>query len=523
MTTHAPTSTRREFLSTCAGAAVASMVTLPGSRHSLAAQPIGGGDGTILEKSAMSVAALLKSKQISPTELADIAITHLQRIEPILNALIHFPVERVKHEAELAESLIAKGDVNWDLRPLTGVPITVKDCLDVAGMPTTSGVPKFKANIATEDATVVQRLRDAGAIVIGKTNLPALMSAYETGSAEFGTTNNPYELKCTPGGSSGGEAAILAAGGAWLGVGTDGLGSIRVPAHYCGIAGLRPGWGRVSRAGQVPPVPESEGWLPDPGLTTTGPFARSVADLHVALSIMQGPDPRDPKTFPVPLFDYRDVQLTGMKVAYWTESAGAVLTPETERTLEAARRALERRGAKIVPAKPPLADRIYDISQALYAPLFLEEWEQILKDHGIHQLHPIDQDMLRGLRDWHRPYTDAEVNDFQLLLPQLRTGLLTFLCEYDAIISPVTATPAPRHATTFEDIRRLVFVQLPAYLPAIPSGSVPCGMSDAAGDLNPLPIGVQVIARQFREDTVLAVMQALEDEFGGWQPPPALR
>lgn len=160
--------------------------------------------------------------------------------------------------------------------------------------------------------------------------------AYETGSAEFGTTNNPYELNCTPRGSSGGEAAIVAAGGSWLGVGTDGLGSIRVPAHYCGFAGLRPGWGRVSRAGQVPPVPESEGWLPDPGLTSTGPFARSVADLHVALSIMQGPDPRDPKTFPVPLFDYRDVQLTGMKVAYWTESSGAVLTPETERTPEAA-------------------------------------------------------------------------------------------------------------------------------------------------------------------------------------------
>ncbi len=219
----------------------------------------------------------------------------------------------------------------------------------------------------------------------------------------------------------------------------------------------------------------------------------------------------------------RSFAVAGMKVAYWTESSGAVLTPETERTLEAARRALERRGAVIVPAKPPLADQIYDISQALYAPLFLKEWEQILNDHGIHQLHPIDEDMLRGLREWHRPYNDAEVNDFQLLLPQLRTGLLTFLCEYDAIISPVTATPAPRHATTFEDIRRLVFVQLPAYLPAIPSGSVPCGMSDAAGDLNPLPIGVQVIGRQFREDTVLAVMQALEDEFGGWQPPPALR
>ncbi|TWU33226.1 amidase [Novipirellula artificiosorum] len=515
-------SSRREFVAQCCRIASTGFVTstLVGTSRAMTSERID--ERTILAASATSVADFLRRRRISVTDLVDIAIGQIKKVNPSLNAVIHFPEELARQQAKQIDTLLDNDAVNWELTPLMGVPITIKDCLNVADMPTTSGVPIWKDTKAKSDATVVKRLRDAGAILIGKTNLPALMSAYETGTSEFGVTNNPYDLSHTPGGSSGGEAAIIASGGSWLGIGTDGLGSIRVPAHYCGVPGLRPGWGRVSRAGQVPAVPHAEGWLPDPGYTVTGPFARSVADLHLALSIMQGPDPRDTKTFPVPLGDYRKVELHGMKVAYWTQGSGAVLTPETERTLEDARRTLEERGVRVVDAKPPLADEIYDISQALYSPFFLDSWKQTLKEHGIDQLGPIDCDMMRGLSAWATPYSKSQVEQFQLRLPELRTGLLSFLREYDAILSPVTATPAPKHATTFTDIRRLIFVQLPAYLPAIPSGSVPCGFSDRTDKSQPLPIGVQVIARQFREDVVLAFMKALEDDLGGWQPPPIL-
>jgi len=176
-------------------------------------------------------------------------------------------------------------------------------------------------------------------------------------------------------------------------------------------------------------------------------------------------------------------------------------------------------GVKVTQDKPPLADDIHNISQALYSPYFLESWETVLKEHGIDKPGPISRDMIRGLAEWRKHFTAQRVVAFQELLPKLKCGLLAFLEKYDALISPVTATPAPKHTTTFHDIWQLVFVQFPAYIPAIPAGSVPCGFSNGDKDNNPLPIGVQVIGRQFREDTFLAIMSRLEREFGGWKSP----
>ena len=512
---------RRDFLRDSSAVTAAGLLGLATSSRAVSQQTARDSDRDIIDMSAVGVAQLLEQRKISPTELAEIAIRRIDAVKPLINAMVHFPKAKLLDEARAAEERIAKGEVDWKKQPLTGVPITLKDCLDVRGMPTSSGVPKFRDDIATKDATVVRKLRRAGAIIVGKTNLPALLSAYETDNPVFGRTNNPYDVRCTSGGSSGGEAAIIASGGSWLGVGSDGLGSIRVPAHYCGVPGLRPGWGRVSRAGHKPGPPGAEGGLPDPGLLTVGPFARSVEDLHIALSIMQGPDPLDPNTFPSPLRDYRrtEQKLRGLKVAVWSESEGAVLTAETGIILEQAVKALEKHGVEVTNDKPPLADEIYDISQALYSPFFVDEWESVLKEHGIEEPGIVDRDMMEGLADWAKPYNQDQIEAFQQRLPPLKTGLLTFLQKYDAIISPVTATPAPLHATTFDDIRRLVFVQLPAYVPAIPSGSVPGGFSKGDANQNPLPIGVQVVGRQFREDTVLALMSELEKSLGGWVPP----
>jgi Asp-tRNA(Asn)/Glu-tRNA(Gln) amidotransferase A subunit family amidase len=234
---------------------------------------------------------------------------------------------------------------------------------------------------------------------------------------------------------------------------------------------------------------------------------------------MHGPDPRDPNTFPVQLGDFRSVNLSGLRAALWTECKGTVVTSGTQSIVEDAARRLEKHGISISSDKPPMADEIYDISSSLYSPFFTESWETVLKDHGVEKLGPIDLDMIRELADWKRRHTAKQLEDFQLRLSDLKTEFLVFMERYDIVISPVIATPAPKHATTLRNPRALSFVQLPAYVPAIPSGSVPCGFSKGDANSKRLPIGVQVVGRQFREDTVLAVMHALEREFGGWMAP----
>ena len=511
------TSNRRDFLKTTCAVASGVVAGQPlEARSQLVASPEGQ---SVLAMSATELVKEVRERRISPSELVDVALKHIDSTHGDINAIV-YRNPSIRNEARKIEEQIANGSVDWQRKPLAGVPISVKDSIDVKGMPTVCGVPKFKDNIASEDATVVRKLRDAGALILGKTNLPALLSAYETHNELFGRTNNPYDANHTSGGSSGGEAAMVASGGSWLGVGSDGLGSIRVPGHCCGVPSLRPGWGRVSRGGHFPPPQMGEGWLPDPSYLCVGPFAKSVDDLYMALTVMQGPDPRDPNCFPVPQVKYHEQlqRIEHLKVVIWSESKGTELTTDTKAVLSKATNVLTESGIAVEPAAPPFADDVYDISQALYSPFFLENWVDVLREHGVESPCPVDIDMIDGLADWHKSYGKDDVETFQQLLPKLRTGFLSFMQKYDIMISSVTATPAPLHATTFDDIRRLVFVQLPSYVPAIPSGSVPCGFSQRNGE-NHLPIGIMVTGRQFREDTVLAVMKILERELNGWVPP----
>src|SRR5579863_2208343 len=242
---------------------------------------------------ASEMAARIRRKEISIVELAEAHLSRIDRVNPRINAIVSLDPERIRREARSAETAVLRGE---PLGPLHGVPITIKSSIDVQGLPCQTGSKLRAGNIPEADAPLVRRLKAAGAIVLGNTNVPELLMAYETDNLLDGRTNNPWDLECTPGGSSGGEAAAIAAGCSAGGVGSDGGGSIRVPAHFCGIAGLKPTPGRIPGTGHFPVIGHPSGLL-----TVAGPMARTARDLQLLFIILAGYEPRDPFSTPLAL------------------------------------------------------------------------------------------------------------------------------------------------------------------------------------------------------------------------------
>src|ERR1700678_2581488 len=236
----------------------------------------------------------VRAKKLSPIELVDAHLARITRLNPKVNAFVTVDEKRAREQAKSAEAALSSSAKSNSLGPLHGVPISIKSSIDVEGLPSECGSALRKGNVPSEDAPLVKRLRAAGAIILGNTNVPEFLMAYETDNLLYGRTNNPWDLSRTPGGSSGGEAAAIAAGCSAGGVGSDGGGSIRVPAHFTGICGLKPTPGRIPATGHFP---TSVG--PFALLGVVGPMARTVADLKVLFEVMQGPDHGDPSAAPV--------------------------------------------------------------------------------------------------------------------------------------------------------------------------------------------------------------------------------
>src|SRR5256886_15540749 len=287
-------------------------------------------------KSATELASLSRSREVSPVEVIDAHLRRIESINPSLNAIVTLAEDAIDH-ARAADSGLSKGE---RAGPLHGVPFTVKDTIDTQGLRTTSGTQIRAHHVTERDAPVVARLKAAGAIILGKTNTPEMAVPYETDNPVFGRTNNPYDLKLTPGGSSGGEAAAIAACLSPAGVGSDLSGSIRVPAHFCGIAGLKPTTGRVPMDGHVP---EAIGALSLGACI--GPMARTVEDLELLFDCMAD-------SIPSASTD-RVATLPGLQLAYYTYDGAIAVTKETERAVEAAARTLEEAGLKIKEECPP--------------------------------------------------------------------------------------------------------------------------------------------------------------------------
>jgi amidase len=358
--------------------------------------------------------------------------------------------------------------------PLHGLPFTVKDVFDVAGVISAVGLEHRRGFVPGHDATTVARLKAAGAILIAKTNCPPGGGGGDTENVIYGRTHNPYNPACTPGGSSGGEAALIAVGGSPLGLGSDSGGSIRLPAHYCGVAGIKPTTGRVPNTGAY----DHPGGLTDPR-TQVGLLARSVADLALALPAICGPDNVDGGVVPMPLGNARAVNVRSLKVAYFLEERGADVTSETAHTVGATAQALSRAGVAVEERQPPQ---------------FVRDSRRITEAWwGLESLR--GQDVVELFNAW----------------DGYRTRMLQFFEEYDAVLCPADAHPAPPFRE--RDPKRFDYT-LPFSLLGWPVVTVRAGASKAG-----MPIGVQLAAKPWRDDVTLALGMAVERELGGWQAP----
>src|SRR5207249_8196885 len=299
-------------------------------------------------RSARQLAADIKKKKIGCLELLDLYLARVEKYGGALNAVVVRDFERARTRARAADRALAKRDV-WG--PLHGVPMTIKESYDVAGLPTTWGVPAYKDRIATKNALAVDRLLGAGVVLFGKTNVPLYLGDWQSFNAIYGTTNNPWDASRSPGGSSGGSAAALAAGLTGLEAGSDIGSSLRNPAHFCGVFGHKPTWGIVPRAGQALP------WQTAPvDIDVVGPLARSADDLAVALAAMAGPDEIDGSGWQLRLAPPRQKRLRDFKVALMHDAPGIPVDAEVTRRLQALADFLGRQKVKVDDRARPAVD-----------------------------------------------------------------------------------------------------------------------------------------------------------------------
>jgi amidase len=458
----------------------------------------------ILSLSALAQSRLLAEGALTSEALIRAHFARIAEINPSLNAAIEVLASTALAAAERSDARRSAGQL---LSPLDGVPFSVKDSIEVAGTTCTAGTFGYRDNPpSTADATLVARLRAAGAIPIARTNLPDLLFAFESDNLLHGRTNNPYDLSRTSGGSSGGEAALIAACGSPMGLGSDAAGSVRLPAHFCGIAALKPTSGRLARTGHVPPA---AGWVE--AVWQIGPMARRVEDLCAMMPILLGSDGIDRSVVPMPFGDPLRVNINDLRIAVFTDNGIMPPDAETERTVRQAAQAI---GAW--DCRPPRIDRVYDLEMRYLAPDGADGLRGFLRSIGSTRVHPLLEAWLRK----HEPYrTDlAGFAGCWAELDAFRSDMHAFLNDWDVILSPVAPFPALPHG---ESVRDDVFpgfsYTMTHNLTGWPAAVIRCGQA-ADG----LPIGVQIAAAPWREDLVLAVALLLEREFGGWQPAPCL-
>src|ERR1700675_4563762 len=305
--------------------------------------------------SAREIAGQIRRKEVSPVEVARAHLDRIERLNPRLNAFVDYQPEAVLTQAREAEKTILRRDKD-ELGPLHGVPLSIKSAIDVAGHRCEAGTRLRAGYIAAEDAPLVARLRAAGAVILGVTNTPELLVAWETDNLLYGRTNNPWDLTRTAGGSSGGEAAAIAAGLSAGGVGSDGGGSIRIPAHFCGICGLKPTPGRIPSTGHFPPGAGAFSWI-----GVVGPMARTIADARTLFEVMAGPDAGDALSSPVPVRDTSKTDLHGLRIGILESDALGTAPTETTAAVKQAAKWLDDQGFTVEPIRIDGLDRVLEL------------------------------------------------------------------------------------------------------------------------------------------------------------------
>ena len=425
-------------------------------------------------------------------------------MNPALNAAVEVLGERALDDAGAADRELAAGKLRGELH---GVPFSIKDSIELAGSRSTAGtLGRKNAAPSTADATLVARLRRAGAIPIAHTNLPDLLFAFESSNLIFGQTNNPYDVTRTCGGSSGGEAALIAACGSPLGLGSDAAGSVRLPAAFTGIAGLKPTSGRLPRTGHFPPA---GGWLEM--VWQIGPMARRVEDLIDAMRLLTGPDGIDPTVPDVPFREPDHVNLADLRVAFYTDNGFAAADSEVSAVVRAAAEAVAPAVRLVAEACPACLPDAYDLEMKFIGPDGGDGLRAYLRELGSTEVHPL----LTGWLDKLEPYrTDlAGLARYWAELDAYRAGMMRFLRDYDAILCPAYVRPALPHGESIRDENFRGFSHTMAFnVAGWPAAVVRSGESGTG-----LPIAVQVAAAPWREDIALRVALLLEEALGGWK------
>jgi amidase len=448
----------------------------------------------------------LNKKDMSSVELVEQTLSRIHSVNNKLNAIVAENPEQSIAEAKEADNKRQQGQK----LPLLGLPVTIKDSIDVNGFVCTGG-SFARENYRPKDSTVAARLRAAGAILIAKTNCPEYSSSYETDNAIFGRTNHPANLEHTPGGSTGGEGALLAADATLVGIGLDGGGSIRVPSHYCGTVGIRPTVGRVPDTGSWPETRDT-GYR---DLMCIGPMARYVEDLSLILPIISGPDWIDPYAVPAPLGNVEDVDIKNLRVAYYDYDGTIAVSDETSIAVETAVKALEKNGASVTKVTPP------DVSEATMVFFSMagadggdRTWKDLQGCNGRH--HKQFQDLLDGFGE---ALPLSSFFDLQGKFFEFRTMMRQFIDNYDIVICPVTTGPAPKHMTPPYGVAQEEYLQYAAfnYVHAYAVAGVPVSVVPA-GEQDGLPLGVQIVSQAFREHVSLAAASVIERSLGGYQP-----
>lgn len=435
-----------------------------------------------------TIAGLIRRREVSPVEVAEAYLHQVSRLNPALNAIVTLAPDVIER-AKMAEEAVMRGD---SLGSLHGIPLTVKDTIETAGLRTTSGSVVRADYVPQTDAPAVARLKAAGAIILGKTNPAEMAMDYTADNPVFGRTNHPRNAALTPGGSSGGEAVAIATGMSPAGIGSDLAGSVRIPAHFCGIAGLKPTAGRVPGEGQFPPStgPYSLG-------AVVGPLARRVGDLRLLLGALSN------RTEPS-----RDVH--GARVAWYTHDGVSLVTEETARAVKAVARVLTEAGLVVEERRPPHVERGYELWLKLFSRASVVQLRKVYAGRESEggsfvswRLATADDTPAPSLDEYIAAWMERD---------RLREELLQWMETTPLIVAPVGATPAYAHDTlkvtvggsTFGTFRAFSYAQTFSVFD-LPVVTVPAGRSNEG-----LPIGVQIVGRPFAEEMVLAGAEIVE-------------
>ncbi|MFF2924332.1 amidase [Streptomyces celluloflavus] len=456
---------------------------------------------------ARAQAAAVRDGAVTAVELVDAHLERIAEVNPAVNAVTQLLAERARAEATKVDRQHAAG---VEPGPLAGVPFTVKESTAIAGVPTTYGAKRFRDAVASSDAPPVARLRAAGGVPVGHSNMPTLILAgVHTRSELFGDTANPWSRAVTPGGSSGGDGAAVATGMAALGLGNDSGGSVRIPASFCGVAGLKPTYGRFAADHRLGPDDPS---LAAQVLVVDGPLARTVDDLRLAYEVLAGTDPRDPRAVPVPL--YGEQLARPLKVAMVTDPGGHGVHPVVRKAVESAADALRDAGYEVCEvADVPRLDDALDVYARMTLTEFAPSWPVVktLLGEGGHRY--IELGMAKS--------GPVELTEY-LRLTGVRLGIrrdwAAFLDEYPLVLGPVFTDPpfAPgaeaRDPESHQRVQTAMRLCTATSFVGVPAVAVPTGEADG------LPCGVQLIGRAYREDLCLAAAEEIERRLGVLTP-----